>query len=214
MSEQMELYNKNTQKQLEKFQMLLNQYPEKDEIQINKQARGAKYLPIAVIERLLDENYSGLWQTTNFRWQVVANEIIGSIDLQVYHPTERIWITRTGSASAMIQTEKGKPIAVESKYPNTLVKDFPHLKTECLKNAAKSLGVRFGRSLNRGEHEEYNYLSDTVADLSDKQKQAWGLVDNAAITDPERAKVEKRINRATGKALDQLIDWLERRQIG
>ncbi len=211
MSEEIQLYNSKNQESIEAFQMMLNQYPDKAEIQVNTQARNAKYLPIAVIERLLDENYSGLWQTANFRWEVIANEVVGSIDLQVFHPTAKIWITRTGAASAMIQTQKGQPIAVEHKHPNTLVKDFPHLKTECLKNAAKSLGVRFGRSLNRGEFEDYNYLSNTVGELSEKQQQAWDLLSRVTITDQERTKIEKRINRSTGKALDELITWLEGR---
>jgi hypothetical protein len=44
-----------------------------------------------------------------------------------------------------------KPSDVDAKIKNTLVKDFPHLKAECIKNAAKSLGKYFGRDLNRGD---------------------------------------------------------------
>ena len=212
MSEDVQLYNSKYQESIEKFQMMLNQYPDKSEVLTNAQARNAKYLPIAVIERLLDENFSGLWQTNNFRWEVIANEVVGSIDLQVFHPTAKVWLTRTGAASAMIQIEKDMPLTVGHKIKNTLVKDFPHLKTECLKNAAKSLGVRFGRSLNRGELEDYTYLSENVGTLSEIGERAWALLNTAKVSDAERAKIEKRINRSTGKALEDLVTWLEGRQ--
>ena len=111
---------------------------------------GFLYLPIAHVEAQLDEIFFGLWQTSNFRWQVVANEIIGSIDLEVYNPVAGCWLKRTGAASVPVQQRSGSaPSDVDAKYKNALVKDFPHLKADCIKNAAKSLGRRFGRDLNR-----------------------------------------------------------------
>lgn len=212
MTEQLAIYDTKHHKANESFQMMLNAHPDKADVRTNKQAKNSLYISIATIERKLDELFNGLWQTTNFRWQVVANEVIGSIDLQVYHPSANVWITRTGAASAMILTQSGKPVTVENKYPNTLVKDFPHMKAECLKNAAKSLGVVFGRSLNRGAEDEYQYLSDTATATVEGIEQAQALMQTAVLTETERQKLDVRIGRATPKTLKGIVDYLNTKQ--
>jgi len=142
---------------LQKFiQNVLNKSPNVEDIQKNTLANGALYLPISYIETALDEIFFGLWQTENFKYQIVVNEIIGSIDLVVYHPRLKQWIRRTGAASTPIQLKKGSGVTqVDQKIYNTLVKDFPHLKAECIKNAAKSFGKIFGRDLNRNFEDNY-----------------------------------------------------------
>lgn len=212
MSEDIQIYNSKTVEGIETMQKLLNAHPDKSEVRVNKQAKNAEYLPINTIERKLDELYNGLWQTTNFRWEVVANEIIGSIDLKVFHPAAREWLTRTGCASAMIQTKSGQEISIASKYPNTLVKDFPHMKAECLKNAAKSLGVVFGRALNRGKDDDYTYLSETVATTVEGVAEAEQLLSSAILTENERQQVEAKIGRATPKTIKAIVEFLKSKQ--
>lgn len=141
----------NIQKR-EEFLKSINVKPDKTE----KQA-GAEGIPISHLETLLDEVYLGLWQTQNFRTQVVLNEIIGTIDLLVYDPNAKIWICRSGSAAVQIQQASGSAITdIAAKYKNALQKDFPKLETMCLKAAAKRLGKRFGRDLNRKIEDEYS----------------------------------------------------------
>lgn len=145
------------------FQNLLATAPPKEEVKINKAAGNSNYLPISFIENKLDEAFSGLWQTKNFRWQVIANEIVGSIELGAYHPVIGQWLWREGAGAVMIQQQKGSDITdISAKHKNTLVKDFPHLKAECLKNAAKSLGKAFGRDLNRDFEDSYTPIHDTA----------------------------------------------------
>jgi hypothetical protein len=147
--------------ELDKYITKVNTEPAKESIEINKLANNSKYLPIGNIEQQLDYVFASLWSTENFRWQVVTNEIIGSIDLKVFHPVSQSWITRTGCASSMIQLRKDADITdVSAKIKNTLVKDFPHLKAECIKNAAKSLGALFGRNLNRDQENNLSKLAD------------------------------------------------------
>lgn len=136
--------------EVEAFTERLHDAPLSTEILTNAQANGAQYIPVGIIEAKLDKLFFGLWQIKNFRWQVVANEIVGSLELHVYHPVLREWIVREGAGAVLIQQSKGSEIGdINAKIKNTLVKDFPHLKSECLKNAAKSLGAFFGRALNR-----------------------------------------------------------------
>lgn len=162
-----------------KLQHVLNREPAKEHIKINKFANNSNYLPISYIEQQLDLLFSHCWNIVDFKWQIVANEIVGSIELHCQHPENPNWIIkRVGSGAVMIQYEAqfeedamtgmpikdkyGKPIKkkvditdISKKIPNTLVKDFPHLKAACLRNAAQSLGKIFGRDLNRDAEETY-----------------------------------------------------------
>lgn len=164
-----EIFNQN----LIHFSQKLNNAPESDVIQINKMANNSKYIPISFVEGFLDDIFRGLWSTESFQSQVVANEIIGQIDLKFFHPVARTWITRTGVASVMIQQSKGASITdISSKIKNTLVKDYPHLKNECIKNASRSIGKLFGRDLNREFiNNEMNFWDDAdkISDVKAKE---------------------------------------------
>lgn len=144
---------------LEAFTQKLNEKPATEEIKINKAAKNSKYLPISFVRIKLDEMFAGIWNFTMIREQVIANEIIGVGILEVFHPVANTWIKRSGTAAVMIQQVSkdnggsGRISNIDDKIKNTLVKDFPHLESECLKSAAKKLGKMFGGDLNR-EHED------------------------------------------------------------
>jgi len=166
----------STKTELQKFNLqVLNTEPKPEELKLNIHANNAKYIPVGIIERKLDEIFLA-WQTDNFRWTVIANEIVGVLTLKVFHPVLLTWITYEGTAATQIQIDSslkdqlGNPVykdgkkqrdpnfnitQIERKITNTLQKDFPHLKSECLKNAAKHLGKAFGRDLNRDETGDY-----------------------------------------------------------
>jgi hypothetical protein len=149
---------------LQNFLKILHREPDPAEVLINKYAANTKYLPISYVEMSLDEIFFGLWETTDFRWQIVGNEIVGSITLRVYHPTEKIWITRIGAAATMIRQISGAGITeIEKKIHNACELDFPHLKSDCVTNAAKSLGKMFGRDLNRKFFDQYRPLLHQTA---------------------------------------------------
>ena len=149
---------------IENFQKSLNSNPKESEVKINKMAKGSKFLPIGVCERTLDEIYSGLWQTRNFEYLVVVNELVGHLELWVFHPLLGEWICRVGSAAVPITVKAGQDFTViQNKITNACVTVAPHLKAECIKNAAKSLGVKFGRNLNRVEdYSTYQSLSEML----------------------------------------------------
>jgi len=141
---------------LHQLTMELKNKPLKSETKTNEFAGGAEYLPISRVESKLDYWFPLLWQTDNFSWNTIANEIVCSIQLWIYNPFLQQWITRTGVGATQIQYRKGTQdlTDVNNKIQNTLQKDFPAAKAEALKNAAKSLGETFGRELNRGDTEE------------------------------------------------------------
>lgn len=192
-------------KKLEGFTDRLHDQPLKDNVYINKLAKGAKYIPVGIIEMKLDEMFFGLWSTENYRWQVIANEVVGSIDLKIFHPVAKAWITRTGAASVMIQQQKGAEITdISKKHKNTLIKDFPHLKSECLKNAAKSFGRVFGRDLNRDFIAEYAAFSEKVETLANEDVQ--NSIDQ--ITNVDELNTWMKENRKLWKGNEPMIDFL------
>lgn len=145
---------------LQNFTALLNKAPDPKKVKINKNANNSKYLPISMVEAKLDQLFFGLWETKNFKWTREVNEMVGSLELSVYHPVIKEWITKNGVGAVPIQQEAKTPIAdiLAKKYKNALVKDFPHMEAECIKNAAKKFGKVFGRDLNRDYEDVYTPL--------------------------------------------------------
>jgi hypothetical protein len=157
---------------LGKLQVFHRQFLQKDpdakEIRSNKFAGNSKYLPISFMEMQLDEIFFGLWQTRNFVSKVVANEIIGEMEVWFFHPVAKTWLCRVGAGAVMIQYEAEYEIVdgkkqkiktditdISKKITNTLTKDYPHLKAECFRNACLSIGKAWGRDLNREFDDQY-----------------------------------------------------------
>lgn len=172
---------KEFRKKCQVFVNALNQLPPSDSLTETPDGKALSIL-ISHIEMTLDEMFFGLWDTVNFKWQVIANEIVGSIVLKVTHPVTNKKIRRTGAAAVQImvdavpdelkynagdtkeQAAKRKKernqwaLDPDNKKSNALDKEFPKLKTECIKNAAQSLGKLFGRDLNRPRSDNYKPL--------------------------------------------------------
>lgn len=155
---------------LQNFLTKLNASPSPESIDKTPDGKASTVL-ISHIEMLLDEYFFGLWETENFKWSVVANEVVGSIDLCFYHPTAGIRMRRTGAAAIQIMVDrvpddiKDNPkeknrwaLNPDNKKSNALDMSFPKLKAECIKNAANSLGKLFGRDLNRKKQDVYKPL--------------------------------------------------------
>lgn len=143
-------------RELSSFLERLNVSPPPKEVQMNKYADGSRYLPISFVQMNLDELFFGLWSWEITDVKVVANEILVWGNLKALHPVSNTWITRSGTGAAMIQQKSGSAIDdISAKIKNTISKDLPHAEAEALKNAAKKLGRRFGRDLNRGFADDF-----------------------------------------------------------
>jgi len=155
----MNSFHKDNLEALQKFQQMLNAAP--DQVGIEKTPDGKAFtLVISHVETTLDEMFFGHWRTENFKWERMANEVVGSLDLVVIHPITGYELRRTGAGSIVIMVDRAPQnldniernrwaLNADNKKPNALDLAFPKLKTECLKNAAVSLGKLLGRDLNR-----------------------------------------------------------------
>lgn len=163
---------------IQNFAAKLNKEPNPSEFDKTPDGK-ASHLPISFIEMTLDELYFGLWETANFKWSAITNEVQGSIELIVTHPITGEKITRVGAASIVITVDSLEPsdkermskqdrnlyaLNPENKKPNALDLGFPKLKAECLKNAAASLGKIFGRDINRKKKDVFKPVMRPLSD--------------------------------------------------
>lgn len=161
--------------ELQSFTAFLNKSIDPSELKDHPMVKGAQYLPISMVEMRLDTLFFGLWKTENYRWEVIENEVAAAIDVSVYHPFAKMWITRTGAMATQIMVNYPDKLTKEQKNewandikhkkPTALqMGSFSSLKAECFKNACLSLGKTFGRDINRDDTAEYHALIKGVGD--------------------------------------------------
>lgn len=160
--------------QLQDFLFKLNREPNKSELERTPDGK-AKTLPISFVEMTLDEIFLGQWGHRNYTTKVVANEVVGELELWVIHPITSREITRVGAAGIIIQVDKAPDnlvgqqknewaLNISNKKSNALDLGYPKLKAECIKNAAQSLGKVFGRDLNRKKADQFNVYYKSLTD--------------------------------------------------
>ncbi len=170
---------------LENFTNKLNQLPNPGEIDKTPDGK-ANSIPISFIEMTLDEFFFGQWDTHNFKWSVIANEVVGSIDLSVLHPVSGREIKRVGAACVQImvdsvpdnikndkQARNAWALNPNNKKAGALDMGFPKLKAECLKNAAQSLGKLFGRDLNRKKQDVFTPIISQRIEAAKKAQNSY-----------------------------------------
>lgn len=152
----------------ESVRAILSQNP--PEVRVNDRANNAFYVPVQVVEELLDYLFPNSWSIEPRNTQWIANEIVGDgvLMIDIGGIKRTIW----GSAAVMMQHKSktnggdGDPTNLSNKITNTLQKDYPHLKSEVLKSAAKMLGNVFGRNLNRKNEDKSQWAgSEYVPDV-------------------------------------------------
>lgn len=127
---------------IDRFQEKLNIKPDAKIIKVNN---GVKYIPIEIIEALMDKLF-GIWEITNLHYSIEVNATVVSLDVKVLHPIAKVWITRSGIGSVPVQLDR----QTKEIKPMALQKNLPHAKAIAFKNACQSLGRSFGRNINRG----------------------------------------------------------------
>lgn len=202
------------------FTQKLNATPSEESKDSTPDGR-AKTILISHIEMLLDEYFFGLWTTENFKWNVVSNEIVGSIDLIIYHPSAMMPIKRVGAAAIQIMVDKvpdqikNDPqkknewaLNVSNKKSNALDMSFPKLKAECLKNAANSLGQIFGRDLNRKKKDVFNPLLQRKLPVLSPDSPKWQSAITALLNEETTIEVLQKAYELSEENKQLLINSL------
>ena len=200
-------------KQQEGFQMLLNKDPLTASIATAHASKGGgKYIPIGHIENQLDEVYSGLWQTSG-KVEVMMNSIVATVTLKVFHPVVKVWINRIGVGAIRLQLNAGSAAMDASNMKgDAFEKGVGIAKSVAIRNAAASLGVVFGRNLNRKDLDtfEFDYLSEQVDGMQARVMEALELLESSKL--PNKEAIRNKINKATFKSLEVIIKYLKANQ--
>ena len=208
-----------TLESLQKFQTRLNSLPSELAVESTPDKK-AQTVVISHIEMTLDELFFGQWKTENFKWNAIANEVQGSIELVAIHPVTGFEIRRTGAASIVIMVDRVPDgitgtdrnqwaLNPSNKKANALDMAFPKLKSECLKNAAQSLGKIFGRDLNRKNVDQYQPYKLQVGELPQNviNKLEVGIMNK----DPQAIEAVSALNTVMSPAQkNQLLTLIQR----
>lgn len=213
--EQMQIYgeanNLTTLKQVESFQFLLNKDPETRSIKKAHEAKGGgNYLPIGHIENTLDEVYGGLWQS-HAKVEVMMNSIVATVTLRVFHPVAKVWLSRAGVGAIRMQLNAGSPAMDASNMKgDAFEKGCGIAKSVAIRNAAASLGVVFGRNLNRKDLDAFEFepMSEQASDYESKAMEALQLLESSTVQPERKAGIKIKINKASYKGLLTIIKYL------
>lgn len=154
----------DTIRSIEEFTKRLNEAPPKEGVERTPDGK-AETLTISHVEGKLDEIYLRQWGYEKCEFSVVANELCCDVIVWVLDPSTGIKITRAGTAAIAIMVDrapdnlKGQEknqwaLNLANKKPNALKMNRPAVKALALKNAVQSLGVVFGRNLNRKNEDQ------------------------------------------------------------
>lgn len=108
-------------------------------------------VPIAYLEADLRFVYGGLINIRIKEQKEMFGHITMFIDLEVFHPVYEIFQTFSGTAAIAIESEKPGDFKGTSKVMivEPLKTAIALCYSECVKNAAKKIDMRFGKDLNR-----------------------------------------------------------------
>jgi hypothetical protein len=115
----------------------LQEHPKPEEVKENED--GSQYIPIGIVEQLLDRMTDNNWETKKFKIHFNPEYDLISASLE-------LWVPAYGTIDHYRALTGAITFKAADYAPN---EDFAAIAvSECIKNAAKKLGNRFGRSLN------------------------------------------------------------------
>lgn len=78
------------------FRKLLDASPKKEWIKTNAYSQGAKYLPIRIVEQLLNKMFPFFQIEQHGEPKILGNSVVVSVHLKVFNPILGDWLTYAG----------------------------------------------------------------------------------------------------------------------
>lgn len=158
-----QLFEENLQEAFknDQFNLLLNVEPKKEWVKKNPYANNSSYIPIGVIETLLQKIFK------KFRVEVIEtktmfNAVAVTVRLHFWNGIDGTWSYQDGVGAVELQT-KADSGCLKPDFSNinkgAVMMALPMAKSYAIKDACEHLGKLFGRDLNR---------KDTMAFEADK----------------------------------------------
>lgn len=182
----------------DQFNLLMNQPPEPKWIKQNPYAGNSKYIPIGILETLLQRIFKE-FRVEVMREGTMFNSVYVTIRLHYLNPVSGDWSYHDGVGSAQIQTKSGStPADLQNINNNAVMMALPMAKSYAIKDACDHFGKLFGRDLNRKETMGFNIdknldketeYNDLVALFEEKQ----GLIPSVDFEDIKSAIDNKQV---------------------
>lgn len=157
----------------DEFKQLLNQEPPAQWVHTHPFAKSVKYIPIEIIESMLDKLF-GEWRVVVLREGQLFNSIYVCVRVHYKNPLTGEWGHQDGIGAVAVQTETGKSAAdLAAIKSNAVMLGLPAAKSFAIKDAVEHLGKLFGRDLNRKEVVAFtpSYGTEDVKEALKKQKE-------------------------------------------
>ena len=146
---------------------LVNQPPKKEWIKVNKFAGNSNYIPIAIIETLLQKIFKQI-RVEVIEYKSLFNSVGCHVRLHYLDVTTGEWTYHDGVGAVELQT-KAESGTLKPDFSNinkgAVMMALPMAKSYALKDAAEHIGKLFGRDLNRKDVIEY--LPNQKTELED-----------------------------------------------
>lgn len=164
----------------DQFNLLMNQEPNPKWIQINKFANGTKYIPIGVIETLLQKLFKS-YKVEVLREGVMFNSVFVVVRLHLLHPVTGKWFFQDGIGANEVLTKAGaSPAELDKIIKSAVQMSLPAAESYAIKDAAEKIGRLFGRDMNRKETMALSMDEGLeVKAISKETERKFKLIDNA-----------------------------------
>ena len=144
---------------------LLNQEPQQKWVKTNKFANDSQYIPIGIIETLLQRIFK------NIKIEVIEyKQLFNSISCQVrVHYTDPItgeWRFHDGVGACELQTKKDTGVLMmdfSNINKSAIEIALPKAKSQAIKDACEHFGKLFGRDINRKETMNYQMNTNIIS---------------------------------------------------
>ncbi len=139
---------------LEEYKKIINTNPKTKWVKANPYANNALYLPIGIVEELLNKVFP-FWQVEQHgEPKIIGNSVVISVTLKVWHPILNQWLSYAGVGAVPIEVQQGAhPTDFTKINAKALHKNVPAAMSFAVNNAAKKIGKLFGSHLNRKDSE-------------------------------------------------------------
>jgi hypothetical protein len=131
------------------FNWLMNQEPKKEWIKVNQYAGNSRYIPIGIIETLLQKIFKNP-RVEVLREGVMFNAVYVCIRLHYLNPASGEWEFQDGLGAQELQTKAGASAAdLGAINKGAVMMALPIAESYAIKDASEKIGKLFGRDLNR-----------------------------------------------------------------
>lgn len=193
----------------DQFNLLMSQPPKTEWIKTNAYAGNSKYIPIGVVETLIQRIFKE-YRIEILREGQMFNAVYAVVRVHYLHPVTSEWTYMDGLGSDQIQTKAGASAAdLQSISNNAVAMSLPKAVSYAIRDAMEHVGPLFGRDLNRKDIMSFGVDKNLDTDGKYEELLALYIEKQDLIAANDFDDVTKVVNNKTVKAYQRMIDYLK-----